>query len=50
MFADFDLQDDKMGNLAEKMLFQIRHLSVGKVAPEIEGEDVHGNKFKLSDY
>ena len=25
-------------------------LAIGKVAPEIEGKDVEGNKFKLSDY
>jgi predicted Zn finger-like uncharacterized protein len=26
------------------------NLSVGKVAPDIEGEDIDGQKFKLSDY
>ena len=26
------------------------NLSIGKEAPEIEGEDIDGNKFKLSDY
>lgn len=31
-------------------LFEVRHLSVGKVVPDIEGEDQDGNKFKLSDY
>ena len=35
---------------AEGELFQIRHLAVGKVAPEIEGEDQDGKRFKLSDY
>ena len=25
-------------------------LAIGKVAPDIEGEDIDGNKFKLSDY
>ena len=35
---------------AEPELFGLRHLSVGKVAPEIEGEDQDGVKFKLSDY
>lgn len=35
---------------AEAELFQIRHLAVGKVAPEIEGEDQDGRGFKLSDY
>jgi hypothetical protein len=31
-------------------LFEIRNLSVGKVAPDIEGEDQDGKRFKLSDY
>jgi len=31
-------------------LFEIRHLSVGKTAPDIEGEDQDGKRFKLSDY
>ncbi len=29
---------------------QARHLLIGKEAPEIEGEDLDGQKFKLSDY
>ena len=35
---------------AEAELFQIRQLAVGKVAPDIEGEDQDGKRFKLSDY
>jgi hypothetical protein len=35
---------------AKAALFEIRHLSVGKEAPDIEGEDQHGTRFKLSDY
>lgn len=31
-------------------LFELRNLRVGKPAPEIEGEDLDGVKFKLSDY
>ncbi len=41
------------GTVAEKAkaaLFQIRNLAVGKVAPDIEGEDQDGKRFKLSDY
>jgi len=34
----------------ESELFVIRNLSVGKVAPDIEGVDSDGKKFKLSDY
>ena len=39
-----------VGEKAEAELFQIRHLAVGKEAPEIEGEDQDGEYFKLSDY
>jgi hypothetical protein len=41
------------GTVAERAkaeLFAIRHLSVGNRAPEIEGEDQDGKRFKLSDY
>ncbi len=31
-------------------LFEIRHLSVGREAPDIEGEDQHGERLRLSDY
>jgi hypothetical protein len=35
---------------AKSELFAIRHLSVGKQAPDIEGSDQDGKRFKLSDY
>ena len=35
---------------AEDQLYVLRNLSVGNAAPEIEGEDTDGKKFKLSDY
>jgi hypothetical protein len=40
-------------SVAEKAiaeLFEIRHLSIGKTAPDIEGQDQDGHPFKLSDY
>ncbi len=39
-----------VGEKARAELFQIRHLAVGKVAPDIDGEDQDGKRFKLSDY
>ncbi len=39
-----------VGETAGAELYEIRYLSVGKVAPEIEGEDQNGERFKLSDY
>jgi hypothetical protein len=35
---------------AKSELFEMHNLAIGKVAPEIEGQDVDGKKFKLSDY
>jgi hypothetical protein len=39
-----------VGEKAQAELFEIRHLGVGKEAPDIEGEDQNGKRFKLSDY
>lgn len=39
-----------VGERAKSELFEIRFLAVGKAAPEIAGEDVDAQKFKLSDY
>ena len=49
-FAGYEVGDSTMGETAQLELFAIRHLSLGKEAPEIAGEDVDGKKFKLSDY
>lgn len=39
-----------VGEQAKLELYTIRHLSVGKQAPDIDGEDQDGKRFKLSDY
>jgi len=39
-----------VGEFAGRELFELRNLRVGKVAPDIEGEDLDGKEFKLSDY
>ena len=51
-FADVTAPDGKkVGDLAKNKLEALRHpILVGKPAPEIEGEDLDGKKFKLSDY
>jgi hypothetical protein len=41
---------DTAAERARVELFGIRNLSVGKQAPDIEGEDQDGKRFKLSDY
>jgi len=49
-YADVESRNGKVGDAAKRALFEIRNLSVGKAAPEIEGEDQYGKIFKLSDY
>ena len=39
-----------LGEQAAPALFEMKNLSVGKVAPEIAAEDIAGIDFKLSDY
>jgi thiol-disulfide isomerase/thioredoxin len=39
-----------LGELARGELYRLRYLSVGRVAPEIEGEDMDGRRLKLSGY
>jgi hypothetical protein len=41
---------DTVAERAKAELFAIRNLRVGKEAPDIEGEDQDGQRFKLSDY
>jgi hypothetical protein len=51
----FNLVVNQYGTAEQKQaakgeLFAMQNLAIGKVAPEIDGEDVDGKKFKLSDY
>jgi peroxiredoxin len=48
-FLDYR-QTGYLGLAAEQRLFQLEHLQVGMVAPEIDGADEDGTPFKLSDY
>ncbi len=52
--ADYrTLAECSMPGLVERAkgnLFEIEHLQIGMVAPDIEGEDLHGETFRLSDY
>jgi hypothetical protein len=49
-FADVKGFRGTLGEAAERELFEMRNLAIGKVAPDIEGEDIDGARFKLSDY
>ncbi len=40
----------KVATVAKSSIYEMENLGIGKMAPEIEGEDLDGAKFKLSDY
>ena len=40
----------RLGEAATSALFELKNLSIGKVAPDIVGEDLDGTPMKLSDY
>jgi hypothetical protein len=42
--------DGPVGRKAKNELFDLRSLSVGKAAPEVQGTDQDGKHFRLSDY
>lgn len=49
-YKDVEVRGRSLAKMAEADLFEIRFLSIGKVAPDIDGEDLDGVQFKLSDY
>src|SRR5262245_16544857 len=49
-YGDVKLDSKTIAERAKAELFEVRHLSVGSEAQEIEGEDQNGKRFKLSDY
>lgn len=49
-YGDVRSSRGTLGDRARAQLFEIRNLVIGKPAPEIDGEDADGRRFKLSDY
>jgi hypothetical protein len=49
-YSDVKSDGQSLAEEAKNSLFELRNLAIGKPALEIEGEDVDGVKFKLSDY
>ena len=45
-----DFPDSKAAKQAGSGLFELEHLQIGMTVPEIEGTDVEGAPFKLSEY
>jgi AhpC/TSA family protein len=42
--------NETVGEVARTDLFEIRRLTIGKIAPALEGSDQDGRPFRLSDY
>jgi peroxiredoxin len=49
-FADAKYGGTSLIESAKALLYQRKHLGVGRAAPEIESDDVDGGTFKLSDF
>lgn len=49
-YGDVAIGPTKLSEIAGSQLFALEHLSVGKKAVDIEGRDLDGEQFKLSDY
>ncbi|MFT5302690.1 MAG: hypothetical protein ACI87E_001393 [Mariniblastus sp.] len=48
--GDAKVRGQSLAKMAELQLFEFMNLRIGKTAPNILGEDVDGEEFKLSDY
>jgi AhpC/TSA family len=49
-YADVKYSNLKLGEAAQRELFELRNLAIGATAPNIAGEDIDGKKFSLADY
>lgn len=49
-YADVRVGTGTLAEAVKPQLHELRTLGIGKEAPEIEGSDSAGKKFKLSDY
>jgi hypothetical protein len=49
-FADVKYGNRSLGDAAKGEIFELKHLRIGMVAPNIEAEDIDGTMMKLSDF
>jgi len=49
-FGDVVVSNVELKKTADPLLFECKHLMVGKTAPDIVGKDINGTEFRLSDY
>jgi hypothetical protein len=49
-YADVKAFRGTAGDMASGVLFEVKHLAVGKEVPDLTGKDLEGTEFKISDY
>jgi RNA polymerase sigma factor (sigma-70 family) len=49
-YGDVEADGSPLGKVAEAGLYALRYCSVGDMAPPIEGTDIDGKRFRLSDH
>ena len=49
-YGDIEMNNRTVASMAESAIFELENLAIGMVAPDIEGTDLDGTEFKLSDY
>ena len=49
-YADVEAWGERVGDKAAAEIFELEHLQPGKPAPDIDGRDEKGVRFRLSDY
>src|SRR5579871_823581 len=49
-FADVETPNGKLGELVRGPLFEMQCLVIGKKVPNVQSEDLEGNKVQLTDY
>ncbi len=49
-YGDVARWSSTLGKAARGELFELEHLQIGMVAPDIQGDDLDGVDFKLSEY
>ena len=49
-YGELKYQSQTFAEVATNELFEVEHLQIGQVAPDIEGNDLDDIPFKLSDY
>ena len=49
-YSDIEFRDRPISKMAEGAMFEAENLKIGDQVPDLEGEDLNGESFKISDY